>query len=64
MMEESHTGKRHCHTVLVTSLDYEIVTDRAAGLCDIRNAGLLCSVDIIGEREECVRSAGYILHAI
>ena len=40
MMEKSHTGEAHNHAVFVTAVDYNVVTDRAARLCNIGYAAL------------------------
>ena len=54
MVEQSDTGERHSHIVLVAGLNNVVVSDRTAGLSNILNAGTLCSLDIVAEREERV----------
>ena len=56
MMEKTHSRECHNHTVSVAGFDYEVVTDRAAGLCYIGYAAALCSFDVIAKGEECVRA--------
>ena len=60
VMEQSDPGKYHCHVVLVTAFDDRVIADRAAGLCNVFYAALMCAFDVIGEREECVGAQGYI----
>ena len=52
MVEETHTRKCHCNTVLVAGFNNIVVTDRAAGLCNKGYAASLCSVDVVAEGEE------------
>ena len=56
VVEKSHSGHCHSHAVLVADLNNIIVTNGAAGLCDIGNAALLSSFDVITEGEECIAS--------
>ena len=56
MMEQSHTGKCHCHAVFVAALNHKVITDGAARLGNILDAGFLGAFDIIAEREEGVRA--------
>ena len=58
MMEQSHSRERHRHAELVARGNNEVIADGAAGLSDIADAGALCSLDIIGEREERVGAEG------
>ena len=64
MVEKTHSCECHCHAVLIAALDNDIVTDRSAGLCDILNAGLLRSLDIIAEGEECIGAKGNAIDSI
>ena len=59
MVEQSHSGKRHYHTILIAGFDYGVVADRAAWLGDVGNAALLCALDAVGEGEECIGAEGY-----
>ena len=59
MVEKTHSCECHNHTVFVSALDNEIVTDRSAGLCDVLNTALLCALDVIAEGEECIRAECY-----
>ena len=63
-MEQPDSCKYHRHAVPVACLDYSIVTHGAAGLNDILNAALLCTVNVIGEGEERVAAKRHILHPI
>ena len=56
MVEQSDAGEGHYHMVFVAAVDDSIVTDGAAGLCDVFYAALVSSLDIVGEGEEGVRS--------
>ena len=47
MVEQTDACECHCDIVLVAGLDNVVVADRAAGLCDVLNAGLLCSLDVL-----------------
>ena len=64
MMEKTHSCECHGHAVLIRALDNDIVADRSAGLCNILNAGLLRSLDIIAEGEECIASKRYAVDSI
>ena len=64
MVEESHSGKCHYHTVLITALDNEVVADRSAGLGDVLNAALLSALDIVAEGEEGIRAERYAVDGI
>ena len=44
VMEQAHTGKGHDHSLLVALLNDQIITDRAAGLCDVLNTGGKCTL--------------------
>ena len=61
MVEQSHTCERHCDTVLITALDHKVITDRAAGLCDIGDAASVSALDVIAEWEEGIRAYRYTL---
>ena len=63
-MEQSDAGKCHYHIILVAAVDNSVITHGAAGLCDVLYAALVCSLDIVGEGEECVGAQGHILHLI
>ena len=60
VMEQSDSGKYHRHAILITAFDDRIIADGAAGLCNVFYAALMCAFDVIGKREECVRTKGYI----
>ena len=52
MMEQTNSCKCHCHTVLIARRDNILITNRSTRLCDIFHTGLMCTLDIITEREE------------
>ena len=52
MMEQTDSGKCHCHIVFVAGLDNVIVTDGTARLCNICNAASMCALDVISKWEE------------
>ena len=54
MMEQSHAGERHCDAILVASVDNIVVAYRATCLSDLFHATLVCTLDVVAEREECV----------
>ena len=60
MMEQPYTCKCHNHVVLVAALDNEVVAYGAAGLGNVFNTALVCSLDVVGEGEECVGTYGYV----
>ena len=64
MVEQSDTGKCHYHIILVTAIDDCIITNGAAGLSNILYAALSGSLDIIEEREECIRAQSHFLHSV
>ena len=57
-MEQTHTGKGHGDSVLVALCNDQIVTDGAAGLGDVLNAGGDAALDGVGEGEESVGAQG------
>ena len=59
VVEQSHAGEGHGHAVLVALGDDQIVTDGAAGLCNVADAALLGALDVIGEGEESVAAQSY-----
>ena len=52
VMEQSDSGKCHCHTVFVTSCDYILISYRSARLCNIFHTALMSPLNVIAEREE------------
>ena len=54
MVEQTHAGEGHGDAVLVALFDDQIVTDGAAGLSDVLNAGSNAALDGVGEGEESV----------
>ena len=58
MMEQTDAGERHHDAILVAGLNDIVIANRAARLCDVSDTGLLCALDVVAEREECVRTDG------
>ena len=54
MVEKSHAGEGHYHIIFISSVDYNVVPDGSAGLCNVAYAAALCSLDVVVEREERV----------
>ena len=54
MMEKSHSRKRHRYVVFITTINYNIISDRAAGLCNIRNTARIGSFNVVIKREKCI----------
>ena len=63
-MEQSDSGKHHCHTVFVAAFDHGIIPHGTAGLCDILHAALMHPLHIVGEGEEGVGAHCHILHPV
>ena len=59
VVEQSHVSEGHGHIVFVAGLDDIVVTDAAAGLCDVLHATLVGALDVVAEGEECVGTEGY-----
>ena len=57
-MEQPYSGEAHHDSVLVAGVDDIVVTDRAAGLCDVVDAALVGAFNIVAEGEECVGTNG------
>ena len=64
VMEQSDSGKCHCHTIFIAGCNYILISYRSAWLSNIFHAALMSSFNIIAEREECIRSQGYISQLI
>ena len=58
MVEQAHAGEGHGDAVLVALGDDQIVTDGAAGLGDVLDAGGSAALDGVGEGEEGVGTQG------
>ena len=54
VMEQSDSCKCHYHSIFVAGFDYCIISHRATRLCDKFHTALMCSFNVITEREECV----------
>ena len=59
MVEQSHAGKRHDHTVFVALFDNQVVPNGAARLGDVLDAGGSGPLDVVGEGEEGVGAQGH-----
>ena len=64
VVEQTDARKCHHHVILVSALDHKVITNGSAGLSNILNAALMRSLDVVGEGEECVASAGHALHLV
>lgn len=64
MMEQTDARKCHHHVVFIAACDHIAVAHGSAGLCDVFYAALMCSLNIIGEGEECITSQSHILHFV
>ena len=60
MMEKSDSGEAHNHIVLVTCLDDYVISLGSAGLSDVLNSALTCSLYIVSEGEECIGTTNNI----
>jgi len=56
MMEQTHTGKCHSHTVFITAFDNKVVANRTTGFSNIFNTAALSSFYVIAEGKESVRT--------
>ena len=65
MVEQSHAGEGHGNAVLVAFFDYQIVTDGAAGLCNVLNTGSNTALDGVGDGAswECLASRPFEMRA-
>ena len=59
MMEKPDPGEGHDHVVLIAGLYHMIVTDGAAGLCDIEDTASSCTLDIVTKGEEGIGAEAY-----
>lgn len=55
-MEQTHTRESHCHAIFVARLYYVVVTYRAACLCNVFNTALVCTLYVVAEGVEVLRS--------
>ena len=53
-MEQSHACECHYHAKSVAGFNYIIITNGAAGLCNIANAALCRTFNIVTEGKECI----------
>ena len=60
VVEQSHVSEGHGHIVFVAGLDDIVVTDAAAGLCDVLHATLVGALDVVAEGEESVGAQTYV----
>ena len=59
-MEQTNAGEGHCYSVFVAGLDDIVVAYRASGLSYILNAALVCTLNVVAEREECVAAQSHL----
>ena len=64
MVEQTHAGEGHDDIVLVALGDDQIITDGAAGLCDVLDTGSNAALDGVGEGEECVGAQSHSVAGI
>src|SRR5699024_10153463 len=64
VMEQTDPCKCHRHAVLIACLDHVVVTDRTARLSHILHSALMGALDIVSEREECIRTKRHIRQLI
>ncbi len=62
MVEKAYSCHCHCNAKAVATFNYICIPDRAAGLCNVFNAGFNGSFNIVLKREECVRAKGNQIH--
>ena len=60
VVEQSHVSEGHGHIVFVAGLDDIVVTDAAAGLCDVLHATLVGALDVVAEGEESIGAQAYV----
>ena len=56
MVEQANAGERHDKPVLVAAVNDNVVTNRAARLDNIGNAAASSALNVVVEREECIRA--------
>src|SRR5699024_10922431 len=56
VMEQADTCERHHKPVLVAAVDNNVVSNRTAGLDDVRNTAAARALDVVVKREESVRT--------
>ena len=64
VMEQADAGEGHRHVVFVAGLDHVVIANGSARLRDIFHAALMCTLDIVTEREERVRAQCHVGHLI
>lgn len=64
MMEQTNSGKHHCHPISVAGIDNRIIPYRSAGLYDIFHTASAGAVDVVKEGEEGIGSQSYIFQFI
>lgn len=64
MMEQTDSRKCHYNAIFIANLDYIVITNRSARLCDVLNTALVRTLNVVAKWEECIRTNGYTLHAV
>ena len=64
MVEQSHAGEGHDDVILIALSDDQVVTDGAAGLGDVLDAGGNAALDGVGEGEEGIGAQGHSVTAV
>ena len=57
-------GEIHGDAILVACLDHQIVSDGSARLRDVLHPASMCSLYVVTEREESIRSQSDAVHFI
>ena len=63
-MEQTDSGECHSHSILITGLNYIIITDGTTWLGDVFDAALISPVNVVAKWEECVRTQGHVSHLV
>ena len=63
MVEKSHTGKRHRHSVFITSLNDIFIPERAAWLRNVLDSTARRAIYIVSERNESIGAERDIVQA-
>ena len=59
-MEQADAGEGHYHVIFITGCDDILITDGTARLCDILNAALVRTLNVVAEGEEGVGTKGHV----
>ena len=62
-MEQTHASEGHDHALLVALGNDQVISDGAAGLGNVLDAGSSGPLDVVGEGEESVGTQGHAVKA-